>query len=273
MAYKTRVCSSSMLPSKPAISVAFDGTAPHLRAAARELADRLELPLVEIGVIAPNELRLMLTPDHLELLNDQSRAGRGLFVDFSSLDARQGSTSRAGLTRRQPLARAIGRDAVCVFDATAGLGHDAALLARMGYRVTAVERSPIIAALLADGVRRAMADDGLRAALGDRLAIISADARDVLRDPAAYNIARPDVVYIDPMFPPKRKESALAKKSIRMVREVVGEDKDALELLEIARQQCKRVVLKRPPYVEPLAPNPTASFGGKLVRYDLYARP
>jgi 16S rRNA (guanine1516-N2)-methyltransferase len=76
---------------------------------------------------------------------------------------------------------------------------------------------------------------------------------------------------MDPMFPPKRKCSALAKKSLRVLRDLVGDDEDALELFEICRRHAaNRVVVKRPDHVPPLFANPTTSYEGKLVRYDVY---
>ena len=134
--------------------------------------------------------------------------------------------------------------------------------------MTAVERSPIVAALLRDGLARASQDDALREAMGDRLTILNADAREVLD----RGDIKPDTVYIDPMFPPKRKASALAKKSIRLVRALVGDDEDAAALVEAARRHCRRVVVKRPTHAPPLAERPTAGITGKLVRYDIYAR-
>jgi len=93
------------------------------------------------------------------------------------------------------------------------------------------------------------------------------DARQIIPaiDPPA------DVIYIDPMFPPRRKASALAKKSIRLVRRLVGVDLDAAELVAVARRHARqRVVVKRPPEAEVLAGPPEHSHGGKMVRYDVY---
>jgi len=82
---------------------------------------------------------------------------------------------------------------------------------------------------------------------------------------------RPDAVYLDPMFPPKRKKSAAVNKEMRLLRELVGDDLDAPDLLEVARGVAReRVVVKRPDHAPPLAPYPSMSFLGKLVRYDVY---
>ncbi|MHC5022302.1 MAG: class I SAM-dependent methyltransferase [Planctomycetota bacterium] len=233
------------------------------RAAADELAARLHLPRVEAGAAGDADLALVWTGERLELREQAEIDRKGMFVDFTTLDVRRGSRN---LSRKQPLARAIGRRVRTVADATAGLGHDAVLLACLGYEVIAIERSPVVAALLEDGLRRAANDQTLRRAIGGRIRLVVGDARQVLEtlDPP------PDAVFIDPMFPPKRKATALARKPIRLVRRLVGEDPDASELVSIARRVAGRVIVKRPTYVQPLAGPPEVSFGGKLARYDVY---
>ena len=82
---------------------------------------------------------------------------------------------------------------------------------------------------------------------------------------------RPDVVYIDPMYPPRRKQSALPKKEPRLLRALVGDDPDAADLARVALQvAARRVVVKRPGHAEPLLPDPDLAYKGKLVRYDVY---
>jgi len=239
---------------------------PAIHRAAAELARELGLRYVDGAKPQAAVMLLVLDDDHLELRDAGGEPKeRGVFVDFSSLHPKQ-AARRGGFSRNQPLARAIGKSSKIVLDATAGLGHDAALLACMGYRVIAAERSPIIAALLRDGLRRALNDELLRDYFDDRLEVVNADARQVLGD----QLIKPDAVYIDPMFPPKRKASALAKKSIRLVRRIVGDDEDAADLLEASRQRVPRVVVKRPTHAPPLAEKPTVSILAKLVRYDVY---
>jgi len=250
--------------SHPDIVVTIEPGAAGLARQAALLAEELSLPLAEDAAAIGVPLLLMVTATGLELREAASAATKGVRVDFTAIDLR---TGRGNLSRRQPLARAIGRASRTVLDATAGLGHDAALLACMGFSVTAVERSPVVAALLQDGLARALADERYREALGGRLRVIVADARAVLRELDEP----PDVVYIDPMFPPKRKASALAKKSIRLLRRVVGDDEDAEELLQTALDGCaRRVVVKRSMYARPLGSKPAASVAGKLARYDIY---
>lgn len=254
-----------MVTAAEVIVVAESADRAHVERA-EALGRRLGLGLRNSTAVAPGELALAYHNDVLELREASTRPGRGLSIDFTSI-AFSGGKRRGGLSRKQPLARAVGKEAQTVLDCTAGLGHDAALLACMGYEVTAVERSPIIAALVQDGLRRAFEDAQLRRFFENRMTVLNADARDVVRERGGEF----DSIYIDPMFPPKRKTSALAKKSIRLVRQLVGDDEDASVLLAEARRSgAKRIAVKRPHHAPPLAPDSVAVIESKLLRYDIY---
>ncbi len=296
--------------NQPTVILVIESQDPLRLRAAKSLAAKLQLPIqtkLDSSQLDEHSLILALRDETLELRDPSTKPGHGLIVDFSTLHPKQ-SARRGNFSRNQPLARAIGKNTRTVLDATAGLGHDSALLACMNFNVIAVERSPIIAALLQDGLRRALLDPDLTNTFADRLTIINADAREFLNSPslegggwgvgeeprssqrANLQISNPtfassapsavkprsnlDVehfaIYIDPMFPPKRKSSALAKKSIRLVRQIVGDDPDAIDLLHTARQHAPRVIVKRPNHAPPLAPNPTATINANLVRYDVY---
>lgn len=156
-----------------------------------------------------------------------------------------------------------------VFDATPGLLRDAGVLASAGARVVLAERSPVIAALIADGLARAAAHSAL-APLLSRLEFRPGDSRQQL-EALAGTPERPEVVYLDPMFP-HRDKSALVKKEMRVFRAVVGEDVDADSLLAPALAAAtKRVVVKRPPGAPPLATRqPSFVLDGKSARFDIY---
>ena len=255
---------------------------PARRLQAQTLARRLALRLAEPGepgetgasgapgeagaMAAADDLILALRDDGLEVRDATMKAGKGVRVDFLHL----GWRGRGGvnLSRRQPLARAIGRDTQRVIDATAGVGQDAALLAAMGFEVLAIERHAALAAMLEEALHRAEDHPATAKLLGSRLRIVHADAREFLQ----RGDVEAECVYLDPMFPPKRRASALAKKEIRLVRALVGDDEDAAELLAIARRHVRRIVVKRPDRAPPLEANPVASIPGKLVRYDVYVR-
>ena len=227
---------------------------------ASALAHELKLPIVD-GHDPAYDFLLAWNDEWWELRDRRDARLTPLHVDFINADFRR---YRAGLSRRQPLARALGK-AQFVADATAGLAQDAFRLALMGYRVTAIERCATLAALVRDGLRRL---NETPHALGDRLQLLTGDARNLLTSLAP----RPDVVYLDPMFPAKRNTSAAVRKELKWLRDLVGEDADAHELFEAARRSAtNRVVVKRPDHAPPLVPNPAASIPGKLVRYDIYS--
>ena len=234
---------------------------------ARQVAQELSLPLAA-SPSASCDFLLAVTPDRIELRPMAGLRSKPVFVDWSRLD----TASSAGRNRRQPIAKAVaakntsGRSGLHIVDATAGFGEDTWLLASLGYRVTAIERSPIVAKLLQDGLRRAKMTNPV---VAQRITLITGDAAAALSriDPP------PDVVYLDPMFPPKQK-SALGRKPIRLLRQLVGDDPDATQLFDIALQTARRrVVVKRPLHAPPLHSGPTLSHKGKSMRYDIYAKP
>ncbi|TGC99920.1 16S rRNA (guanine(1516)-N(2))-methyltransferase, partial [Salmonella enterica subsp. enterica serovar Wilhelmsburg] len=100
--------------------------------------------------------------------------------------------------------------------ATAGRGRDACVLAAGGCRVRMRERKPVVAALLDDGLTRGSADADIGGWLQERLQLIHASSLTALTDITP----RPQVVYLDPMFP-HRQKSALGKKEVRVYESVV----------------------------------------------------
>jgi 16S rRNA (guanine1516-N2)-methyltransferase len=186
--------------------------------------------------------------------------GSGVSIDLGAIDVR----ALGG----HPLVRAVGKGPGPVIDATTGLGGDAWILAASGRSVVAIERHPHIHALLDDALARARATPTL-AHVAARITLLHADARRALTDAAqgAWSIL------VDPMFPPKAK-SALAPRDIRLVKEAVGEDPDAAELLAAAlATAAPRIIVKRPHEAPPLGSVPHHVIESRLVRYDIYDRP
>lgn len=174
--------------------------------------------------------------------------------------------------RGQALTKAIGMKHginPTVVDATAGLGRDAFILASLGAQVTMVERSPILAALLEDGLQRLANESELSDCA--QLQLVHANAIEWLQQQSKKNI-RPEVVYLDPMYP-HRSKSALVKKEMRVLRALVGDDDDAGLLLQAARQcATKRVVVKRPKGAPQVGNGkPSGNVQSKNTRYDIYS--
>jgi 16S rRNA (guanine1516-N2)-methyltransferase len=164
-----------------------------------------------------------------------------------------------------------------VLDATAGLGRETFLLAARGHHVTAVEKHPVLALLWSDALHHRTWSEGTARALKKRVRFLPADACHVLTnlEKRGAHEARPEVVYLDPMFPERLKSSAQVKKEARILQTLAGaipdDEKEARELLVKARAcALKKVVVKRPRHADPLAENPDQVVEGKAIRFDVY---
>lgn len=226
----------------------------------RQLARRLGAPLLRADEADTADFRVEPSRQGLKLHGRALARQAPLHIDFDRPRENRGS---------DPLVRAIGRRAKTVLDATAGWGADAAHLARAGYAVIAVEKHPVVAALLVYAHARCR-DEALR----ERLSIIHDDSITYLE--AAANCPRPDVVYLDPMYPPSAK-SAAAKKPLTILRMLAAptdttDPADDCEPLfaQALRRATQRVVIKRPRRAPPLYPGRSGEIGGKLVRFDIY---
>ena len=178
----------------------------------------------------------------------------------------------------QMIAKAVGLKSGYVpdvLDATAGLGGGAFVLASLGCTVRMTERVTEVRALLVDGLRLAgewgSTNDQSLVAVLKKMTLIESDAAQYMQSLEASK--KPEVVYLDPMFPQGRK-SAQVKKEMHVFHQLIGSDSDADLLLEIARECAqKRVVVKRPriaPFLAGLEPN--YMLEGKSNRYDVYLR-
>lgn len=249
----------------PSVSVSSTSLSETILLKARELAKKLYIPY-SLPENSQARYLLILTEDRLELgLNpyhtDNQPAIKPISVDFLS-----GSVAyrhARNCTIKQPLAKAVGIRSgfrPVILDATAGLGADSFVLACLGCRVFMHERSPVIAALLADGMARALTDPRTAEIVSDRMVFIPGDSRTVLQS----IVPRPYTIYLDPMYPHSAK-SALNKKEMRMIRDIVGDDPDGDELLAAALAHAdNRVVVKRPKGAERL--------GGRIPNHEIFMK-
>ncbi len=234
--------------------------------AAAALASQLQLPLLSADQAPEQGLYLGYRDGQLVLGRCQHRE-KPVAVDFAS-------AALSGRKQRGPelLVKAVGGGASrpSLLDATAGLARDSFILASHGYPVTLLERQPVLAAMVADGIARATAAGGELAQTAARMQLVNANARDYLA--ALEEPDCPDVIYLDPMFE-SRDKSALVKKDLRLLQDLVGADSDSDELLELALSKARyRVVVKRPrkaPAVN--GPKPATQIEGKSSRYDIYS--
>src|SRR5690554_3490662 len=150
------------------------------QAAAVQWAQELGLPLDGEAVFA-----LQVGVDGLQLQELSSTAPGPIRVDF--IEGALAHRRQFGGGSGQMIAKAVGIQAgvrPTILDATAGLGRDAFVLACLGCHVQMIERNPIVAALLADGLRRAQLDVQV-AAIVQRMPLLVGDAIELMSTWAA----------------------------------------------------------------------------------------
>ena len=156
------------------------------------------------------------------------------------------------------------REHPLVIDATAGLGEDSLLLAAAGFEVWLYEYDPVIAELLKDALRRAAELPELTEAVG-RMRLFEENSIEAMKNLPV----RPDVVFLDPMFP-ERQKSALVKKKFQLIKRLESPCCEEEELFQAAMASSPRkIVVKRPlkgPYLA--GRKPGYSLTGKAIRYD-----
>ena len=238
---------------------------PDFAPVARTWAERLQLP--QDG---DAEFALQLGADGLQLVDLGPQAPGPVRVDF--VEGAVAHRRLFGGGSGQMIAKAVGIQSgvrPVVLDATAGLGRDAFVLAQLGCEVTLIERQPLIAALLEDGLLRAQIDPEVGAIVA-QMHLLRGDAITLMR---GWEGESPQVIYLDPMFP-HRDKSASVKKEMRLFRPLVGDDDDAPALLEAALALAThRVVVKRPRKAPAIAgEKPAYVLEGNASRFDIYPK-
>lgn len=266
---------------------------PHVAIVAAEdaqrdqsLAAQLSLPLLNNADALPDECAAYLSyrssdqvrgdssqiPDNyfkesrLQLFPADAKQSGPICVDFASDAAAYRLQSGGELIVKAVKGRS--KNSLRVIDATAGLGRDSFVLAAHGFDVIAIERNAVVAALLNDGLLRALQSPV--ADIAARIHFVHSDALAYLKNLTAEQ--RPDIIYLDPMFAHAEK-TALVKKDMRLFRQVLGDEvNDEAELLSVARNVAKlRVVVKRAIKASCLADvEPAYALSGKAVRFDVY---
>ena len=227
-------------------------------------ADPAASVFVEPGQVLPEHLGRLRSEGFALTAAEPPSSGWYLGLDRDGLVLR----NREGEARFQPgaapvarrrgppmgIVRACGaRPGLTVLDAMAGWGADGLTLAAAGCAVTMTESHPMVFAMLVDLLERS----------ARRVRVEFEDAR--RRIPSGF-----DVVYLDPMFEPRRK-TALPGKPMQVLRDVVGRDApDLPEVLALARRHARdRVVMKRQAHARAVGV-PDWRISGRTVRFDVY---
>jgi 16S rRNA (guanine1516-N2)-methyltransferase len=174
-------------------------------------------------------------------LTDPSNRRHPLTIDFKSA-ALQYRQAKGG--KRELLLKAVAvQPDRCVIDCTAGLGVDSWLMAAAGCTVILLERSPVLALMLDDALRRSRQNPEI-AAVAERMTLVATDAAVWLANVPKTVPATVDTVYIG----------------------------SVTDLLQAAlATHCRRVVVKRPltgGESEGLVPDYRLT--AKASRFDIY---
>lgn len=261
--------------NRPAPTIAISSLDPAYLALGEQLSQETQLPLTDCEDVR-YALHLTIVPIstlpgyRLQFIRpDQPRWG-AVYPEFAS--GRLEHRRRFGGGLGQAIARAIGltnQRPLRLFDVTAGFGKDAFVLASLGAQVTMVERSLFMVKLLENAMQRAQASKATQQIIHQRLTLISGDSMNVLSGLCSEQI--PDVIYMDPMYPPRNK-SAKVKKDMEILQWLIGDDLDSSQLLIKALHYAKqKVVVKRPRFgATILGARTSGSIITKSTRYDIY---
>lgn len=231
------------------------------------LADFLGIPLLTSADETP-EFLLSYQQSGLTVTLSEGKTEVELRAEWLS--------GKAAYRKGQPemLSRALSLsklDCPHIVDATAGLGRDTVVIAGLGAQVTAIERSPVIYSLLKDAHARAL-DDAIAEGWASQIELLYSDSVKGIGEAAAKR--QVDEVFLDPMYPEKRK-NAKAKKEMRLFQELLPKDpQQDGELLTAALDHAVyRVIVKRPIKGEFLAQRtPSFSIKGRSTRFDVYTK-
>ncbi|QCI26176.1 class I SAM-dependent methyltransferase [Buchnera aphidicola] len=213
-----------------------------------------------------SQISLIIKPHRIELQNNLINSKKNIWVDFNIK-----KINLYKLDKKIKMIQAIkikNTFNLNILDATAGLGKDAFIFVSYGYKVTMIERNPILSILLYDGLVRGLQNNDIKKLIKKNINLIYNTTLNIHQ----LKIQQPDIIYLDPMFPTRKK--SLSKKEIRTIQNIVGYDTDADNLLLTCLPFAKKkVVVKRPKksnYLANIKPNyiiPT-----KNHRFDIYVK-
>jgi len=260
------------LPTKQLI---LQASTADLDAKASALAKSLELFWIPYSQAIPHQTELVvwLANDGLGLKLVDGSLGKNclpLYIDFCSAKLLR----RVKMTGKSAdlLIKAMGRvrKSEEVIDLTAGLGRDSFVIAATGCRVTLVERSRILVAMLSNAIQRAQQNLAV-ADIASSMSLIEDDASNLLAQISSGTRSKPAILYLDPMFP-ERGKSAAVKKDMVILQKLLGKAGGFQSLLQTALTcATRRIVIKRPRLApESLSGVSCKTLVGKTSRFEIY---
>lgn len=238
----------------------------HLKNQAISFAKDFCLPLSKPELAS--DLVLSFDPEGLSL-QDQQPKPLVLRLDFAEKPNLY--RLKKATCKNEDLAKACGlkpNQTNLICDATAGLGRDSFLLAWLGAEVHAIEKHPVVYALLSDALSRAQ-KEAILAPITERIKTVLSHNIDWLQHTQTLY----DVIYLDPMFAKNDLKAAVGK-DMQLLRKLLQCEmpENEKDLLLLSRSKAKkRVVIKRGRKARLFADTePHHSIIGRSSRFDVY---
>lgn len=217
-----------------------------------------EINSKDFSIIERDGRWCLVSPQHPEF--------KPFYIDFTS--GQYFNMYRKGVSKKDPLARAIGikKEPLKVLELTAGWLKDTWQMLVLGCQVTACEKNELVFQL----VNKALLQINVQEPWKEFLKSLRHCHVDSEFFVTENDLALWDVIYIDPMFPDKKK--SLSRKEMQILQELIKDDKNKGEsLVELTlAKRPKRLVVKRPLHGSELAEGVSFQVKGKLSRFDVY---
>ena len=196
---------------------------------AKTIAKNLQLQCMQDD--GANEMSLVYSNDRLGLRVPGFK--KEFVVDFLSeqIKYRIKSLSKESILKACGIKNKV---TPSVLDITGGWGLDSYLIATAGCQVIVLEQSPIIHALLEDGIKRVCEYKDIN------IQSINIDSNIYLMKIEQDKL--PDVIYCDPMRE-QSKNMPKNKKEIEIIRQIVGTDLPVKKLILLAIEKAKSKVI------------------------------
>ena len=144
-----------------------------------------------------------------------------------------------------------------ILDCTAGFGRDARILDLLGYKVTMIEKSPLIILILKNALN-ILKDHNLTLYYGDSYDFLNHSEKEY------------DYIYIDFMFD-KTKDKSLSSKNDEILKIISLSEKNKNRLIKLAiKKSKKRVIVKEPKHSSSNIINANFNIKTKLINYNIY---
>lgn len=174
--------------------------------------------------------------------------------------------------KKRPIIKAIEHNILNpkVLDATGGFGIDAFSMAFCGLNVTVIEKNPLMYALLYDSLQIAKQNEHMKP-IANRMTIVHADSMQYINDMEE----KPDVIYLDPMFPSvTKKVKSKSKLPISTAKVLLGQENTHTEdLLRIARNSAKHHTVLKRPNKKTESQDVHSMYHSDAHRWEIYLRP